>query len=484
MDYPVYKTTSAGLSIKQILNVCVGQNIPQKICSRVPSMVDRSAVFVIDLSRVHHKDLSADECGIYDRHSSPSQTVHVHLDDENNVVSFENVEKGQEKTSKYTRQSTLIVRRQYSWHSVTSDYRRLIAKVEHDRKFLQLVVVQYSVNTNDTSQLFKMLYGNRISSEPHIRTKPSVLAKIRGMGTTGSAKHIISKIEKDCGDITADPSLSYLPRDRQQVYNQLKKVDGRTKSRSTGPSKAPSLTKLLRLQQSRAFLKNASLSSRRDKNGNRAAPNTFAASDTCLGWLKRFCPGVGAHAVAGIDLTYKLGPFYLTTLTFPNPMFVYKNKEGRHPTTLAAVMMSVTKEERDYEYLARCLKAEGIDTLTYGTDGECALERGFESVFPINNGSSGQNIHLRCFDHAHGDISRQLQSLKVDSEQRKRIVVEILGKEQNGKRVKGLVDCKTTKEFEKMYIEKEADWPEAFKSWMMTDKRQVRPLKETLKECM
>lgn len=113
MDYPVYKTTSAGLSIKQILNVCVGQNIPQKICSRVPSMVDRSAVFVIDLSRVHHKDLSADECGIYDRHSSPSQTVHVHLDDENNVVSFENVEKGQEKTSKYTRQSTLIVRRQY-----------------------------------------------------------------------------------------------------------------------------------------------------------------------------------------------------------------------------------------------------------------------------------------------------------------------------------------------------------------------------------
>ena len=80
-------------------------------------------------------------------------------------------------------------------------------------------------------------------------------------------------------------------------------------------------------------------------------------------------------------MTYKLGPFYLTTLTFPNSMFVYKSKEGRHPTTLAAVMTSVTKEERDYEYLARCLKAEGIDTLAYGTDGEFALEHGFESVF-------------------------------------------------------------------------------------------------------
>ena len=62
-------------------------------------------------------------------------------------------------------------------------------------------------------------------------------------------------------------------------------------------------------------------------------------------------------------------------------MIVYKNKEGRHPTTLAAVMTSVTKEERDYEYLARCLKAEGIDTLIYGTDVICALERGFERVF-------------------------------------------------------------------------------------------------------
>ena len=134
--------------MKQILNICVGQNVPRaKICSRVPSMVDRSAVFVIDLS--------ADECGIYGCHSSPSQVVHVHLDDENNVVSFENVEKGEEKTSKYTRQSPFIVRRQYSWHSVTSDYRRLIAKVEHDGKFLQLAVVQYIVNTNDTSQLFK-----------------------------------------------------------------------------------------------------------------------------------------------------------------------------------------------------------------------------------------------------------------------------------------------------------------------------------------
>lgn len=448
-------------------------------------MVDQSAVFVVDLSAVDYKDLPADDCGIYGRHSSPSECVHVHLDEDNNVVSFQKVRKGDKTTESKRTESPYIVRRQYSWHSVTDQFQRIIVKVEHEGKFLRLAVVQYIVDTSDTSDIFQRPYGNSNSSDPHQRTKPSVLAMIRKIGSAGSAKHIISQIESEAGDITTIPSASHLPRDRQQVYNQLKKVEGRTKSRSTGPSKTPSLTKLLTLQQSGKFLKNVSLSLRQDKKGQtRAAPNTFAASDTCLGWVKRFCKGIATQAVAGLDMTYKLGSFYLTTLTFPNPMFVYKNKEGRYPTTMAAIMTSVTKEERDYEYMARCLKAEGIGTLTYGTDSECALERGFESVFPIKDGCSGDNIHLRCFDHAQDDISRKLKSLKVNGEERKKIIREILGHVCNGKRVKGLVDCDTVEDFEKMYVEKESNWPEEFKQWMLTEKGRLRSLKGTLKECM
>lgn len=134
--------------------------------------------------------------------------------------------------------------------------------------------------------------------------------------------------------------------------------------------------------------------------------------------------------------------------------------------------------------MARCLKAERIQSLTYGTDSECALERGFESVFPTKDGCSGENIHLRCFDHAQGDISRQLKSMKVNAEQRKKIKIEILGKECDGKGIKGLVDCDTADEFEKMYVERERDWPEEFKKWMLTEKGRVHSLKETLKECM
>lgn len=59
-----------------------------------------------------------------------------------------------------------------------------------------------------------MLYGNRILFELYIWIKLSVLVKIRGMGIIGSVKYIISKIEKDCGDIIVDFSLFYLLRDR------------------------------------------------------------------------------------------------------------------------------------------------------------------------------------------------------------------------------------------------------------------------------
>ena len=75
-------------------------------------------------------------------------------------------------------------------------------------------------------------------------------------------------------------------------------------------------------------------------------------------------------------------------------------------------MTSVSKETHDYEYLARSLKSEGIESLTYGTGGECALEKGFQSVNPIE-GPAYQNIHLRFCDHAKGDIITKLKDLNV-----------------------------------------------------------------------
>ena len=162
-------------------------------------------------------------------------------------------------------------------------------------------------------------------------------------------------------------------------------------------------------------------------------------------------------------------------------MFVYKSNEQEHPTTLAAIMTSTSKENNDYQYMARCLKSEGVDSLVYGMDGECAMEMGFEDVFPIKE---GQNVHLRCFDHVHSDMNHKLISIKVDDVQRKNILTDILGKEHDGIREMGLVDCETEDEFEQGYVNMEQRWPQEFREWMLTTKGRVRSLKDTLKVCM
>jgi len=146
-------------------------------------------------------------------------------------------------------------------------------------------------------------------------------------------------------------------------------------------------------------------------------------------------------------MTYKLGPFYLTTLTFPNPIFVNKNDEGRHPTSLGANTTSVTKEVVDYEYMARSLKKRNVGTPTFGSDGECAMEKGFENVFPITN-STETNLHLRCFDNVKADMLAKLEKFGIADQERRKITNDILGREFNGTRINGLVDCDTELEFD------------------------------------
>ena len=489
--FPVYKRSKSGITSKEILQICIeGSATDTKVCTRVPAGITESSIFTVDLESVHYKDLTVDDNGVYGAHSSPSENFQVFLDEQGRVSDINRKDERDTETRSTPQTSFdhFVIRRQYSWTRKNKNFRRMIAKVEHQGNFLRFAIVQYTVNM--TPDEAKAVFANqgiekKRSSAPQVRTKPSVLERMREMGNKSSAKQIINKIQKEAGGVISISSPSDIPRDRQQVYNQLRKVEGRKKSRSTGPSKSPDITKLLSLQQAGRFVRDVSLGARPHKNGEmRAAASTFAATNYSIGWIKKFCgPGSSPAAVAGVDMTYKLGPFYLTTVTLPNPIFVYKNNTNKHPTTLAAVMTSVCKEKRDYEYLARSLKAEGIESLMFGTDGECALESGFESVYPIET-STKNNIHLRCFDHAKGDILMKLKDLNVLESKRNEIQQEILGSEFGGKRVKGLVDCENETEFEELYVSKETHWPEKFKEWMVTTKGRHRSMKSTLKFCM
>ena len=220
-----------------------------------------------------------------------------------------------------------------------------------------------------------------------------------------TAKENVSSLTNHVGGPLTFTSPSEVPRYRRHAHNASKNIFDRKRCRSTGSPKTPAFNELLGMMQTTKYLKDVNIRAELD---GVTRLNTFSISNTNLQWLKAFCQGTKAKSQAGIDLTFKLGPFYATTLTFPNPMFVYASDTSKHPTTLAAFITHVSKDIGVYEYFARMLRENGVTSLTYGTDGECVLETGFENVYRIED---GKNIHLRCFNHIDTDMKQQLKGL-------------------------------------------------------------------------
>ena len=80
-------------------------------------------------------------------------------------------------------------------------------------------------------------HGNSKGKEPYIRTKLSVIKKVKQMGKSMSAKRVIHALDRDAGGAVSLSSPSDVLRDRQQAYNIFRHIDGKIKSRYTGPSK-------------------------------------------------------------------------------------------------------------------------------------------------------------------------------------------------------------------------------------------------------
>ena len=483
---PVYKRTSRGLELRDILEICLATSLEtEKVCKRVPSHVTENAVFVVDLKKVHPKDLTVDDHGIYGAHSSPTIKVKVTFDVNNSIKSFHRVTPS-EVSNEHNGQDeskVFIVRKHYSWHK-SLGISRIVTKIQAEEQLLRFAIIQYKVSAERNE--IQSSHGNsKKLKEPYFRTRPSVLDQVRHLGKHHPAKAIISLIQEEAGGAVEIDSPSDIPRDRRQVYNALQKVPGKLKCRNTGPKKVPEIGKLLGLLGQSEFLKDVSLNLKTNKKGIEAVyPNTFAATDMQLNWIRAFCNGQFPLSQVGVDTTYNIGPFYLTAMTFPHPMFVLKKSPQKHPTIFLGMSTSASRDVADYHFLASSLQKFKIKTLTYGTDGEIALEQGFENVFPIEGvDKSTCNIHLRCFDHVKQDMKFKLDQLDVSEHQQKTIIKKLIGGEYGGTRELGLVDCRE-EEFEEQLKKLEIDLPEDFRKWLLQPRGRIRPLTETFKKCM
>lgn len=164
-----------------------------------------------------------------------------------------------------------------------------------------------------------------MKSNLYMRTKPSVISEEQHLARVAAPKQVNYMIDNK---IRKEKSPSSSPRDRQQIYNVKKKGNVAFKARNTGKVPIPDFSKLVAAMDNEGFVKNVDFVSR--EKCKRIHPNTFAASENMITWIKTFCnPDAGCKAQLGIDMTYKVGPFFTTCLSFPHPMFV----QGRFTKT-------------------------------------------------------------------------------------------------------------------------------------------------------
>lgn len=166
-------------------------------------------------------------------------------------------------------------------------------------------------------------HGNsKMKSNLYMRTKPSVISEEQHLARVAAPKQVNYMIDNK---IRKEKLPSSSPRDRQQMYNVKKKGNVAFKARNTEKVPIPDFSKLVAAMDNEGFVKNVDFVSR--EKCKRIYPNTFAASENMITWIKTFCnPDAECKARIGIDMTYKVGPFFTTCLSFPHPMFVHQGR--------------------------------------------------------------------------------------------------------------------------------------------------------------
>ena len=199
---------------------------------------------IVDLEAVHYKDLTVDDNRVYGAHSSPrSEDFQVFLDEQGrvSVINRKDERDTETRSTPQTSFDHFVIRRQYSWTRKNKTFHRMIAKVEHEGKFLRFAIVQYTVNM--TPDEAKAVFANqgirkKRSSVPQVRMKQSVLERMREMGDKNSAKQIINKIQKEAGGVVLQQKeeLQALKQEALKQLQSQKAVLSKSSTLTLAPS--------------------------------------------------------------------------------------------------------------------------------------------------------------------------------------------------------------------------------------------------------
>lgn len=250
----------------------------------------------------------------------------------------------------------------------------------------------------------------------YIRTKPSVIEKIKEVAKTTGPRATFHQISSENGGYLQASSASDLPRNREQVKNFRWRVRPK-KSKSVADSLVILLQECKRQQLNQGkdlFIRDVT-----------AAPELrcILVYDWQLKQIEQFCTDPRHFSVFSADPTFNLGNFNLTVTTYRH-LKVVTRRDNHHPIMLGPLLISQSKSSDAYDYFfgkITSLNKRLKNVLAIGTDGEEALISGMKN-------SMSYAIHLRCFGHFRDNCKQQLRQSNIPEAVQNTFLDDVFGK--------------------------------------------------------
>jgi hypothetical protein len=409
-EAPNYYLESA---VQEIFN----HEVKRDVCSKQPIGVVTSSTFFVDLSKLEHRaDIRSDDLGVWINKGVRSTYSRILFDDDK----IKKIVKMPSKPSVMS-PSVYRLKRSYWVHAEDHSFQRRLIELEDYKGNVHNVCILQYIHPTEA----------RIHSKNYIRTKQSVLQKIRNEATGSKPTETFDKIYEECGGIMGVQSLGSLPKNKKQVSNLKSAI------KSTCDVNDPLFTLMEQCKNEESkvnpFIRNV-----------QGAPDAMCvlANEKQLNDLRRFCCDPNEFSVLGVDPTFNLGDFSVTVTTYRHLQLLERNT-CKPPVFLGPMLIHQRKTTQSYHFLASSIVGlcpELVSLKAFGTDGERALGNAFSTQFQ-------EATHLVCFLHVKDAIKRKLREIGISGNNINDFLNDIFGKQEGTHQYKGLVDATNDVEF-------------------------------------
>lgn len=383
------------------------------VCTKHPIQVDSNCTFVVDTSKLRDAgDIKCDDCGAWKQTKTDSKPVSIGFDEDGLVAS---VQTGSGNTKKcYT-----LIRRHYACVSSPDLSRHIASLTDHKGRVKPYQFVQYRFSGAEHSVNIRPHGNSKKVARAYKRTCPSTLKDLEEELKTHPPKRAVFKVDQKRGGILNADCVGDLPRNALQATHIWCKKS-RTQPTRTGCMSSPNDP----LQSLVVKFK--------EQNGSHAQfiqsihlvpdPTIVLFNKDQINDMEQFCTSQRKASVLSIDVTFNLGPFYVTLCTYQNLKIV--NERGKHPIMIGPALIHSTKQHSNFKILFQEVinKAPSLATSVraYGTDGKQALSSAAADAFPFAT-------HLRCVNHLRDNVTDHLRKLLLPEAVIKEVLCDIFG---------------------------------------------------------